>query len=113
MKRILLYLLMAISMAAIAQQQAGDGAGNSHAAQAQSEQRSDTAQGSEDETLDTSTSNEDGDDAETQAEQAPDTGQHSEDEHSELLQQTDPDDSDFEPGEEISEDYPVPLPSDI
>ena len=37
----------------------------------------------------------------------------SNEEQTELTEVIDPDESEFEPDEEISEDYPVPLPSDI
>ena len=115
MKRILLYFLMAFSMAVFAQPQAGDSAPDSapdtNEAQIQTEQPPDAAQGSEEETLEASDKTGNGDEA--VAQQSADTGQDAENESPEILQETDPDDSDFKPGEEISEDYPVPLPSDI
>jgi len=41
------------------------------------------------------------------------SGQPEEDQSPDESEQTEPSDKDFRPSEEISEDYPVPLPSDI
>ncbi len=113
MKRILLYVLMALSMAVFAQQQAGDSADDSDGAQTETEQPADAGQGSEDEALKASAKINNADEAVSKTEKPTTTGQDSENESREASEDTDPDDRDFKPDEEISEDYPVPLPSDI
>ena len=79
MKRVLLYILLSIFMAVLAQ-----------------------AQVDESESPD------------NEIEQAGDVEQQVDDElPEEESEDTEPSDTDFKPSEEISEDYPVPLPSDI
>ena len=116
MKRILIYLALVVSVAVLAQQQlaslqdqAEGGAGNNEqAADASADEStgSETQPGqeaSEESTEAAPAANEDTQDGEansvtTADGEDPDPGQQ---------------DSDFEPTEEISEDYPVPLTSDI
>jgi len=50
---------------------------------------------------------------ENQSQATDSAGQEEEDQPPEESEDTEPGDRDFKPSEEISEDYPVPLPSDI
>ena len=120
MKRIFLYLLMAISVAVFAQQQASDEPGSSDETQAAAEQPAGTEKDSEENAPDGSGKTGEGNEELIQNEAIAENGQENEDgpfqasgDSDRDFTNFDPDDNDFDPDEEISEDYPVPLPSDI
>ncbi|MFT5140262.1 MAG: hypothetical protein ACI9H8_000570 [Lysobacterales bacterium] len=117
MKRISIYLLLLLSMAVIAQQ-VTDSAEDA-------EQESEEVVAVQDAELTDESVDEQGtaDDpdaaviAETtksinESENEP-LSDGTDEEKTDLTEVIDPDESEFEPDEEISEDYPVPLPSDI
>ncbi len=113
MKRIFLYLLMAISVAVFAQQQASDDADSVDETQAPAEQPAGTEKDSEEGAPEGSGKTAKGNEELIQSEPIAENGQDNEDGPFQVSGESDPDDSDFDPDEEISEDYPVPLPSDI
>ncbi len=120
MKRIFLYLLMAISVAVFAQQQASDDADSVDETQAPAEQPAATEKDSEENAPDGSGKTGKGNEELIQNEPIAENGQDNKDgpiqasgESDPDYTNFDPDDTDFDPDEEISEDYPVPLPSDI
>ena len=109
MKRLLLYLLVTVSVAVFAQRQTD----NSDEAKTQTEQPADAGQSSEGALLEASGETGTGDATEHQPEQPANASQDNENEPLEASSETGPDDIDFKPSDEISEDFPVPLPSDI
>ncbi len=120
MKRILIYLLLVISMAVFAQQQSD----STNDAEAQTEQPAAGEKAREGEGEDTGGEKAGAEspgeaDASLIAQDDPDQvltdggDEEHQDEETEATVVIDPDESEFEPDEEISEDYPVPLPSDI
>lgn len=122
MKRILFCLLVVFSLTVFAQPQSG----NDDAVETRTVQLGDPCKDVEDKSLDSSDGSRSGEEAETPAQQLADdcednepqdpldvTAADDEEEPMEVPEESDPDDEDFKPSEEISEDYPVPLPSDI
>ena len=117
MKRMLIYLLLVISMAVFAQQQSD----SLNDAEAQTEQPDAGEEAREGEDTGGEKAGVDSPDeadatviAQDEPEQALiDSGDEEMGEETEATEVIDPDESEFEPDEEISEDYPVPLPSDI
>ena len=123
MKRILIFLLFAFALTVYAQQQSGEG----QAEETPATPAVEDCERAGDEPVDTTDPAVPGAEGETGDEQLSgnceeqDEAQGSLDEN-DLVQETEPaevplesnpDDEDFRPGEEISEDYPVALPSDI
>ena len=108
MKRLLLYILLAVTLGVFAQQQIED------AAEAGSEtaQAADAAQGDAGDLPENPVPPEPGEGELLEEPPGAEPG----DVEIELPEEPDEavtDESDFKPSEEISEDYPVPLPSDI
>ena len=109
MIRILLYLLVGFSQVVFAQQQPGVG----DAEEPPTTQLADPCKTLDDGPQGDPDGTRSGDEAGFPAgQQSIDCGDD-EGEPQDALLVSEPDDEDFEPDEEISEDYPVPLPSDI
>ncbi len=99
MKRILIYLLLVVSMAVFAQQQTeSPQTENTEAKQAVTDEQQAESEAPVSDVAD--------DGAEISSQEA-------EEAYLDLDEVIDPDETPFEPEEEISEDYPIPLPSDI
>ena len=116
MKRKLLCLLLVISVAVVAQQVADNNTNEGDEGQAQAEQPAETVEPGEEDSMESSDALEDsesGDGALMQIEIPADTVSNGENDVLDASGEAQPDDSDFKPDDEISEDYPVPLPSDI
>ena len=124
MKRMLLYLLVVFSLTVYAQQQSDNG----ETVEPRTAQPAEPCKDIDDDSQDTSGGARSGDETEIPAEQRSDPCKDNEierqdpldmtaadvkEETNEAPEESNPNDADFKPSEEISEDYPVPLPSDI
>ena len=110
MKRVLLYILLAVTVGVFAQQQINDAA----EAGSETEQPASAARDSASEALEdqgqVEAGNSESEPLEDPGKAEPGAGEN---ELREEPGEIETDDSDFRPSEEISEDFPVPLPSDI
>ena len=116
MKRLLIYLFLVVSIAVYAQKQAEDANEDAGSEKPVIEQPDTSGDDGTPESQDaSSTAAEGSEDVDEQSTELPGGTSADQPDGGELEPENEsvPSEEDFEPDEEISEDYPVPLPSDI